>query len=51
LTERDARTFAQLTCVLALVSIITAAFVGLRWRDERDLFIRRLQSACERPGP
>jgi hypothetical protein len=47
-TERSARLFAQITCVLAMASILAAAVVGVRWRHERDTFVRRLAGACER---
>ncbi|MCY0991081.1 MULTISPECIES: hypothetical protein [unclassified Nannocystis] len=48
MTERSARLFAQITCVLAMASILAAAVVGVRWRHERDTFVRRLAGACER---
>lgn len=48
MTERSARLFAQITCVLAMASILAAAVVGVRWRHERDTFARRLAGACER---
>ncbi|WAS95030.1 hypothetical protein [Nannocystis punicea] len=48
MTERSARLFAQITCVLAMASILAAAIVGVRWRHERDTFVRRLAGACER---
>lgn len=48
MTERSARRFAQVTCVLAMASILAAAVVGVRWRHERDTFVRRLAGACER---
>jgi len=47
-TERSARLFAQVTCLLAMASILAAAVVGVRWRHERDTFVRRLEGACER---
>lgn len=51
MTERSARLFAQISCLLALVSILAAVIVGVRWRHERDTFMRRLTSACEQePG-
>lgn len=49
MTERGARTFAQITGLLALASILAALVVGIRWRHERDTFMRRLAEACEQP--
>lgn len=51
MTERSARTFAQITCMLALASILAATLVALRWRHERETFLLRLEGACERRGP
>jgi hypothetical protein len=48
MTERSARLFAQISCVLAMASILAAAVVGMRWRHERETFLRRLENACER---
>lgn len=47
MTERSARLLAQISCLLALASILAAAIVGVRWRHERDTFMRRLERACE----
>lgn len=50
MTERHAQVLVLFTGLLAILSVATAAVVGLRARNERAALVQAIAEACEPEG-